>query len=270
MRPGNNLIGVAFFFFLNACSFPLLGQAKGEVVIEIPHRLLTVDDLGNIYLVTDRNELRKYNAEGKLLKFFNVVSNGRISSIDVSNPLKILLYYPDFNRVTILDQTLTPTGEIDLLKRGYHQVSAFCNAQDNMYWLYDAAENRVVKIDESLQVVNKSEDITTLLGITFIPQQIIARDNLLLLADSTYGILLCDVFGNYIKTIPLKGISRLQKLDDRLLFINGNKLELYEMNTLLVKEIVYDDIMINLENAGVYRNRLILSNGKEVRVVRLE
>jgi hypothetical protein len=39
-----------------------------------------------------------------LLRYFNNVKKfGKISTIDVSNPLKVLLYYKDFSTIVVLD-----------------------------------------------------------------------------------------------------------------------------------------------------------------------
>ena len=58
-----------------------------DVVIDF-----TVDNLDNIYLLTDRNQLKKLDANGDSVAVFNDVKRyGQASLIDVSNPLKILL-----------------------------------------------------------------------------------------------------------------------------------------------------------------------------------
>src|SRR5271156_1161522 len=58
----------------------------------------TVDNLGNIYLLSKDNQLKKLNANGDSAAVFNAVTKyGNIYFIDVTNPLKILLYYKDFS-----------------------------------------------------------------------------------------------------------------------------------------------------------------------------
>ena len=58
----------------------------------------TVDNLGNIYILGKDNQLRKLSPQGDSLAVFNDVRRfGRIASIDVTNPLKILVYYREFS-----------------------------------------------------------------------------------------------------------------------------------------------------------------------------
>ncbi|MGZ5253643.1 MAG: hypothetical protein ACXWV4_04685, partial [Flavitalea sp.] len=53
-----------------------------------------VDNLNNIYLVYNEGRLKKVSPKGDSLAVFNDVRKfGKLSSVDVSNPLKILLYY---------------------------------------------------------------------------------------------------------------------------------------------------------------------------------
>ena len=63
------------------------------------------DYLGNLYLINDYN-LSLYDSNGNFIKKFEEYKSGKISSIDVSNPLKILVYYADFMIVKVLDKTL--------------------------------------------------------------------------------------------------------------------------------------------------------------------
>ena len=54
---------------------------------------LDVDVLGNIYLITDKNQLKKIRPNGDSLAVFNDVKKfGNPTLLDVTNPLKILLY----------------------------------------------------------------------------------------------------------------------------------------------------------------------------------
>ena len=54
----------------------------------------TVDNLDYIYLFTPSGQLKKLKPNGDSLAVFNDVRRyGKVYSIDVSNPLKVLLYF---------------------------------------------------------------------------------------------------------------------------------------------------------------------------------
>src|SRR6267142_1538777 len=76
-----------------------------------------VDNLGNIYVLNKDNRLKKLSSQGDSLAVFNDVRRyGQIASIDVSNPLKILVYYREFTTIIELDRFLNIINTIDLRK----------------------------------------------------------------------------------------------------------------------------------------------------------
>src|SRR5687767_1631412 len=96
----NKIIIVVNFLLLTLAgssqdtSFRLLRIIEGDIVD------FTVDNLDNIYVLNSRNQVKKYNANGDSVAIYNDVKKyGQASLIDVSNPLRILLYYRDFATV---------------------------------------------------------------------------------------------------------------------------------------------------------------------------
>ncbi|MFT4022461.1 MAG: hypothetical protein QM664_01605, partial [Flavihumibacter sp.] len=82
-------------------SLPLVGR-YGKQLTDF-----AVDNLGNIFLVTEAGELKKIGPQGDSIAVFNDVKRyGRLYSIDVTNPLKVLLYYRDFGTIVVLDRFL--------------------------------------------------------------------------------------------------------------------------------------------------------------------
>ena len=59
--------------------------------------------------------------------------------------------------------------------------------------------------------------------------------------DSTLGILVFDVFTNYIKTIPIKGIVDFKILGDDLYFSKNQVLYGYKLKGLLQKSVQLPD-----------------------------
>src|SRR6185295_10398506 len=98
-------------------SFKWIKTIKGDIVA------FTVDNLDNIYLLSSTNQVKKLNANGDSVAVFNDVKKfGQVTLIDVSNPLKVLLYYRDFATIVILDRFLAVRNTIDLRKHNILQV----------------------------------------------------------------------------------------------------------------------------------------------------
>ncbi|MEI9958569.1 MAG: hypothetical protein WDM90_20195 [Ferruginibacter sp.] len=87
---------IILFSFLCLCAsvaysqsdsaFSFLKSIKGNYVD------FSVDNLDNIYLITDNNQLKKIDGNGDSVAVFNDVKRyGTLSSIDDTNPLKIFI-----------------------------------------------------------------------------------------------------------------------------------------------------------------------------------
>src|SRR5689334_25237376 len=107
-------------------SFKLIKTYR-EAVVDV-----AVDNLGNIYLLTVSDAIKKLNASGDSVGIYNEVKRfGKLSSVAVSNPLKILLYYKDFSKVVVLDRQLSVRSVVDLRKHNIIQTSAIGLSYDN-------------------------------------------------------------------------------------------------------------------------------------------
>jgi len=71
---------------------------------------------------------------------------GQASFIDVSNPLKVLLYYKDFATVVYAGSFLNIRNTIDLRKQNILQVKAIGQSYDNKIWVYDELESKLKKL----------------------------------------------------------------------------------------------------------------------------
>ena len=101
-----------------------------------------VDNLNNIYLVYNEGRLKKVSPKGDSLAVFNDVRKfGKLSSVDVSNPLKIILYYKDFSTIVVLDRFLNIRNSIDLRKESLFQVRSVGQSYDNNIWIFDEQES---------------------------------------------------------------------------------------------------------------------------------
>lgn len=71
---------------------------------------------------------------------------GKIHTIDFINPLKIVLFYKDFNSVVLLDNQLSEITKINL--NDYTIVAQTCStASQNRLWIYDSLTNNLLLLD---------------------------------------------------------------------------------------------------------------------------
>jgi hypothetical protein len=220
------------------CSFALQAQRDSSfrLVKTFPVNAVdfAVDNLDNIYFITASDQLRKLNANGDSVANYNNVKRfGKLSAIDVSNPLRILLFYKDFGTVAILDRFLTLRSSLDLRKQNMPQVSAIGLAYDNNIWVFDEYNNKLKKINEDGVVQLETPDFRMLFNEVVVPSQIIDKNNLVYLYDPTKGVYLFDRYGAYKKKLPITGWKNIAVIEKYITGIQANSLAIYNTATLM-------------------------------------
>jgi len=176
------------------------------------------DNLQNIYLVAAQtSQVKKINSNGDSVAVFNNTPRyGKLYSLDVSNPLKILVYYKDFATIVLLDRFLTIRTTIDLRKFGITQVKAVALSYDGNIWLYDEAEGKLKKIDESGNILIESADLRLVFNDALSPVKIIDNNSQLYLYDSKLGWLIFDYYTAFKKRLPFTGWQDIAANDNWL------------------------------------------------------
>src|ERR1700759_3033364 len=144
-----------------------------------------IDNLGNIYVINGDNQLKKLGPKGDSLAVFNDVRRyGKIASIDVTNPLKILVYYRDFTTIIELDRFLNIINTIDLRTQNILQAKAVGLAYDNNVWVFDELDAKLKRIGDDGTLVDQTTDFRQLFDTLPDPASIRDREGLVYLYDS--------------------------------------------------------------------------------------
>ena len=179
-------------------SFTLVRTYEGDIAGA------AMDNLDNLYIVSSNGQVRKFNSSGDSTGLYNQVRNfGQLSSIDVSNPLKLLLFYKDFSTIVTLDRYLSPISTIDLKRFSILQPVAVGLSYDNNIWVYDEYDHKLKKIDEQGNNLMETADFRSVFNQTISPQKIINDNGLVYLADTLNGVFVFDNYGSFQKKIPL-------------------------------------------------------------------
>jgi hypothetical protein len=201
---------------------------------------ISVDNFGNFYTVSN-NKILKFGSDGKYLYLYEEFRYGKLGMLDVTNPMKLLAYYPDFSTVVALDRFLSPLTTYNFFNLGYQNVTAIGSSVDGKLWFYDNVDFKLKKIDESGTIFRESQPLNVILEKTPNPNFIIERDNQVYMNDSAIGILVFDFFGSYNKTIPLKGLNRFQIVQQQIVYQDNYQLRSYNPVSFELKEISLPD-----------------------------
>jgi hypothetical protein len=167
-----------------------------------------VDPLGNFYFVTASDQIKKVNDKGDSLGVFNLTKKyGKLSYIDVSNPLKVLLFFKDYSTLITIDRFMNVINTIDLRKKNIYQLKAVTTSYDNQLWFYDEQDAKIKKMNDNGQVTAETVDLRQQLDELPSPEVISDREGLLYLYDSAKGVYVFDYYGTLKTHIPITGWS---------------------------------------------------------------
>lgn len=230
-------------------------------------RWMEVDKMKQLYLIEDAHTVLKYSPDGDLLYQFNENSLGEISYIDVSNPFRVLVYYNDYATVLFLDRTLSEIQRHDLSDLDIPEVRALGTASDNNVWLFDNNTYTLKKINSQNEVLAESPDLSLLLTDALDPNRLIEANARVYLNSPNLGILVFDVFGNYIKTINLLNLDYFQVYEGQIFYVEDKKFKSYHLLSFLTKEIKMPVIEEKLEQLCIAQERLYIKYANKIDVI---
>ncbi|TZF86001.1 hypothetical protein FW774_02770 (plasmid) [Pedobacter sp. BS3] len=214
-----------WFLFLAgtwACLQAFAQAAPYPVHIDVPAVHVAADNLDQVYLVTAKGELLKYSPSGKLLWRYSNKSFGEITSLDVTDPMRITLFYSGLQQLVVLNNTLSEIARYNFRKDINKQVTLAATANNNGYWIYDQNNRELHKLTNDFNDDQRSGNIYQQTGINISPDILLANDQYVYLHDARQGVLLFDRFGAYIKTVLTDNLTDLQVKYDWLMYRYGN------------------------------------------------
>lgn len=225
--------------------------------LNINATFLTTDYLQNAYVIDAKNSLEKIDSLGNTLFTYNQNLYGQLKLVDATNPLKLILSYPDYGTVVMLDNTLSEIGVVSLKKIGIYDYHALCfSSRDNNFWVFDENDFKLKKIDRNNNIILQSTDMFQQLGFAIHPVFMQEENQFLFLSDTARGILMFDIYGVYYETLPFKNIMKFEVRNDQLFFWDGNHLHSWQMKTLEEKAIVLPPFTylldVRIENSRLY------------------
>lgn len=233
-------------------SFQLIRSIQGDFAN------FSADNLGNLFLLTRNNQLKKLDAKGDSMGVYNDVRKyGKLYSIDVSNSLKTLLFYKDFRTIIVLDRLLNIVNTIDLRKQNIFQVRAIAQSYDNNVWVFDEQESKLKKIAEDGKVISETADLRQVFGEAPVPTHIFDQNGFVHLYDPQKGMYIFDYYGSLKTNIPLLHWKDVQVIGKTIAGRIEGKYITYTQGTLDMKEAllpknIRDAEILQISPKGIY------------------
>jgi hypothetical protein len=220
----------------------LAGRFELIFAVQAPSGEFYTDHIDNIYFIDDHKVI-KIDPFGRSFEYGSL-SSGSVSSVDVSNPFQILVFYRDFNRILFLDNRLsTLRSGINISDLGIDRAILACSSGMGGFWIYSDHDNRLVYFGQQLQKSHTSMMISSITGTNVKPVYMTESRNLIYLHVPGDGILLFDRYASYVRTIPYSGPDRFR--------VTAGKVIYFDKGSLLAMDIASGEISSISVPAGV-------------------
>jgi len=239
-------------------------QSEKSSMIEQNAEIMAIDPQGNLYLVNDAS-LYKYGPEGELRYSYTNNILGNIASIDVDNPLKIMIFYRDAGIILFLNDKLAPIGDpIDIFAKGMTTISLATYSTKNNIILFDESNTDLIILDFYFQEKERIHyDFNEF--HPFMLKDI--HEKMLLMQDAKQGMFFFDGFGTFEKNIALYSDYPMQWLDNQFIYIKDKQLHSY--NHQKFEDVIIHDLPDNVTQTILYRNKLFILADKKIKIIQL-
>ena len=211
--------------FILVFSFCVVISGNGQIKFELINAFstttkdFTTDHLNRIYLI-DNNQIFKLNYVGDTLYVYSNKTLGNINCLDVNNTLRPILFFKENARIVVTDNTLSAQQnpysleDLDL----YQAQLIATSLVDNGIWIYDQELFQLIKVNKEFERIYESGNLEQILQKDNLnPSQILEHQDKVYLVCPEQGILVFDIYGSYIKTIPLLDVGEIQ-IDDNIIY----------------------------------------------------
>lgn len=185
-------------------------------VLFVADRFIGLDNYKNSYFIKDR-VLNKQGPDGNFR--FNDLQLGRLTSVDIINPLKVIAFFQDTNTVVLLDNKLSEIQRLNFNNLpNFVNVSTATNAGSNSLWLFNVDT-------QQLELYNYSSKLKTVISQPF-PGKLLSQAS-----NFNYCFTLTEKklrafnsYGSILNEIPSEGYERIIQQNENLVALKENSL----------------------------------------------
>ena len=142
---------------------------------------------------------------------------GELHSVDLTNPLRPVLFYRDAQTVVWLHRNLTELRQLNLLDLGLAAIDAVAYAQSEGLWVYAADRQQLLQLDRDGNLRYESPELSQTFGDAIRGERLVATGTQVVLGTDAGRLLMFGPFGGY-RTQVLQDADYLAANGDRLVF----------------------------------------------------
>jgi len=222
-------------------------------------QFVAMDNFGASYVIQDHILIKQ---KDKKKWQYNNFQLGKITSVDILNPLKITLFYEDFNTVIVLDNTLNEIRRIDFnVITNFKNLAAATTANDRNLWIFDTNT-------QQLEVFNYLQEKTPVQNLPISEKVITIKSNYnfcRVLSETT--LYTYNIYGSLLSQQELTDVTDFSMTNTEVIFLKEKQLyfmnneDVYLINLpsdrIAIKQFsLHDDILYIYDGIVLYQFQL--------------
>lgn len=260
-----SIVLFCIFFFAGPLSMSAQNWKLFKKNDSLDCRLFATDPVFNLYIITSKNEVLKYDPQGYFDSRYSSKKYGRIGLIDGTNAFKVVFWFPDFQTIQLMDALVNPIITLNLNELGVGRAAAVSMSEDGFLWIFDGGTNQLLKFSADQTGVKLMEKSPlALAGLQ--PTGMTVRQNQIYMNVPNQGILIFDRFGKRVKTLDIKNVVDFQVIDNQLFYKQNNLLYRFHLQTLATTEIKLPEGVKGEQPMRLERGRLFVKRGGSIDV----
>lgn len=212
------LFYIVFFlsFNLNVAQEQKIKAIKTSEIKLIADDFVGFDGFGSCFYIQNNTVFKK--VDSTVLQYQNL-SLGKITKVDIINPLKVIVFYKDFNSVVVLDNQLNEIQRIDFSNLNTPLVAtAIGISGQNKIWIFNSLNQQIGLYD----LVNANyQNLGVPIKNEFSYYQTDFNYFHWIGKDGQWNT--CTIFGRVFSNGKVEAKNQIQLLDiNKILFTNNN------------------------------------------------
>jgi hypothetical protein len=215
------------------CVFVAIPQSSTKKLKEFstePVSKVSIDRLGNFYLVLEKGIIKKYDTDGNFMNEFANPGGNSITLVEPWNPLRVFVYYREQQKIVLLDHHLEVLQSVSI-DPSLAVEPYLVSPSVNNFWILDKADYSLKKIEFKTSRVLEEVSAKLVAGaehdFTFLREY----QNQLFLIDQKSGIDILSNLGKAIHTFPLRNARYLGFLGQEFYYLENGTVHFYDLYT---------------------------------------
>ena len=160
------------------------------------------DKFNNVWVI-DGTDLICFDKSLKKVGSYANLMLGNPSTIDVSDPFKVVLFYPQTKSLVLLNNKLAVIGNpISLSDEGIGDAIMACRSGKRGFWIFDRSKGEIIHFDSNVEQTGEK----IVLDVSYsdlVPLYMQEINGVLHVAFKNKGIFRFDSFGGTLAEIPV-------------------------------------------------------------------